>query len=293
MSDTQIRPYLGQRDLDNQYALWLKATEDLPYAWRSNATNARCVSQHAAAYPRARWYAERDGRLVGYIGTHPPVKWDTGEWLMPFGFPWTCPHDVGLEQALYDQMISVAPELYPDSPRATGYVQRFRSSWQHHLDFLKERGWEQRWVVPLLGHAVVRDEEAARGACPLNDDIALLAKIAADDPYEAEERTIDSLKRSFAGGWLEPQSTWIVDGLGAFEMEVRRPWSEVRLLLTLPVAETSDLFWRALSAKAAEAGAGEVYVTVDGKQTARRAQLERRGFRVVEMGVYPVLAVQN
>jgi hypothetical protein len=288
-SVTQIRPYTGPQDLVRQYELWLKATDGLPYAWRSNLTNAHYVSQHAADYPRARWYAERDGALVGYIGTHPPVKWPTGEWLMPFGFPWTHPYDGGLERALYDQMVAAVVGLYPEAARPAGYVQRFRGSWTHHLSFLAERGWERRWVTQLVGHSAEADPQAACAARPLDGKLEALAQIAAEDPLEKERLTVESLQRSFAGGWLEPQSTWLVRDDGAFEIEVRRPWGEVRLLLTGPAVEKDATLWRALLAKAAESGAEEVYYTVDEEQVERRAQLERRGFRSVETGVYTVL----
>ena len=286
---TQIRPYVGPQDLDDQYALWLRATEGLPYAWRSNLTNARCVSQHAAEQPRARWYAERDGMLVGYIGTHPPVQWSTGEWLVPFGFPWTHPYDSGLERALYDQMLAVVADLYPDTARPAGYVQRFRGSWARHLSFLAERGWERRWVTHLLGRPAAADPCAARDARLLDRDLDMLAQIAAEDSREIDPPTVESLHRSFAGGWLERHSTWIVPERGAFEVEVRPPWGEVRLLLTRPAADRDETFWRALYAKAAELGASEVYFTVEEQQVARRAQLEGQGFRPVETGVYTVL----
>ncbi len=289
---TRIRPYVGPQDVDHQYALWLRATEGLPYAWRSNLTNARCVSQHAAQQPHARWYAERDGALVGYIGTHPPVQWSTGEWLMPFGFPWTHPHDGGLERSLYDQMLAVVGDLYPAAARPAGYVQRFRGSWAHHLSFLAERGWERRWVTQLLGHPAAADPGAAGAVRLLDRDLEVLARLAGEDSRATDPPTVESLQRSFAGGWLEPHSTWIVPDCGAFEIEVRPPWGEVRLLLTRPAADRNETFWRALHAKAAELGANEVYFTVEQAQAARRAQLEGQGFRPVETGVYTVLPRQ-
>lgn len=289
---TRIRPCAGPKDLEDQYPLWLRATDGLPYAWRSSVPNARFVSRHAAAHPRSRWYAERNGELVGYIGTHPQIEWSPGLWLMPFGFPWTFPRDASLERALYERMVAEAPTLYPDLPRPSGYVQRFRGSWRHHLSFLEQRGWKQRWTLPLLAHQA-RPDEAARAAVPLGGRIEALAQLAACDPHDTDRRTVESLKRSFAGGWLDSECTWIVEDLGAFEIEVRRPWGEVRLLLTAPGSEKSDAFWLSLYAKAAELGASEVYFTVDEQAAGRREQLERRGFTVAETGVYPVLDVEN
>ncbi len=42
---TTFRNYTGPADAELQYDLWLRATEGLPYAWRSNLTNVRCLMQ--------------------------------------------------------------------------------------------------------------------------------------------------------------------------------------------------------------------------------------------------------
>src|SRR4051794_9912990 len=70
MTGITFRPYRSPEDLDHQYRLWTAATEGLPFAWRSNPVNVRHISQHAPKYPGSRLFAERDGQVVGYIGTH-------------------------------------------------------------------------------------------------------------------------------------------------------------------------------------------------------------------------------
>ena len=42
-----FRGYRGPEDAEKQYALWLKATEGLPYAWRSNLANVRAMMARA------------------------------------------------------------------------------------------------------------------------------------------------------------------------------------------------------------------------------------------------------
>jgi hypothetical protein len=288
MSATTFRNYAGPQDAAPQYELWLRATESLPYAWRSNLTNVRYQLRHADQYPGCRIYAERAGRLVGYIGTHPPFDW-TDDWrVIPFGFPWTDPVDAALEDELYNRMMDATPRVYADAPPAVAYVQRFRGSWARHRAFMAARGWARRWALPLLASATT----AGPAACdtlvtPVTGaDLDAICALSAIDPHGGGGTTSEKLREQAAGGWLELASLWHVPGLGAFEMEVRSSWGEVRWLATHPDAEGSDGFWGALRSVGRRQGASEVYVTIEQGAEGRRAQLERHGFATTETGTY-------
>lgn len=291
MCAIRIRPYREPADADRQYELWLRATAGLPYAWRSNRTNARHITRVAEEFPEARLYAEdSSGRLVGYIGTHPPVDWEPGLSLIPFGFPWTDPQDPDLERDLYERMLAATPKLYPDHARAAGYVQRFRASWHHQISFLMERGWRERWRYPLLALPCGEPTEPEPPLVRVtDDDLPAVVALASNDPHLGEPMDVDSLRRRFDGGWLEQQSLWLVPQVGAFELEVRGRWGEVRLLVADPRPAAFETVCGALRAVACRQGATELYVTVEDGETGRRQQLEQHGFRVVDAGVYLML----
>jgi hypothetical protein len=246
--------------------------------------------KQAERHAGARLYAERDGCLVGYIGTHPPVRWDTGEWLIPFGFPWTHPVDPALEAELYDRMLTATPSVYARETRAAGYVQRFRGSWARQLQFIGDRGWKLRWRNPILARRVVTGDRHAEVAPRLVtvDDLPAVCAIAAADLRAVEVPNVAALQQRLAGGWLELESLWHVPGLGVFEMEVRPPWGEVRLFYSTPEADASDGLWDALDGVARLWGASETYLALEERESARRQQLTARGFEDVDAGVYLV-----
>jgi hypothetical protein len=189
-------------------------------------------------------------------------------------------------------MLGSVPKLYAE-PRVSGYVQRFRESWTRHLAFLRERGWNLRWRLPLLGRKISPAAAAtASTVAPLEmDQLGAVCELAANDSRAVNVTDEAALRRQLEGGWLELESIWLVPGRGAFEMEVRGAWGEIRLFYACPEADRDDALWSALDAVAQRQGAREVYLTVNERESERHKQFSARGFREVEAGVYLVRPV--
>jgi hypothetical protein len=294
MADHTIRELRGLEDARPQYELWLRATAPLPRAWRSCLRNVEHQLQNGLRYPKCRLYAERPGgRLIGYIGTHPPFEWVASEhgppaqslgWVIPFGYPWTHPHDEALEATLYDEMFRITPEVYADSQRDI-YIQRFRESWSQHLSFLEQRGWRRHARLPLLSRDV---DDAGKPPSELvviaRDDLPLVSTLSQEDDTAVDKLTPEDLRQRYDGGWIVSDTFWRLGERGAFAIEQRGPWAAVTLLLARPNAWDETL--RAAAAQARTMGAGEIYFTIDAHETRRREALDSRGFREVDAGVY-------
>lgn len=297
--DYAIRPARGAADAVSQYELWLRATADLPRAWRSSLRNVEHQLENAERYPGCRLYAERpDGTLRGYIGTHPPFEWvgtqhgpptESLGWAIPFGLPWTDPRDDGLAAALYDAMIRTAPEVYAEFQRDI-YIQRFRESWAAPLAFLEQRGWRLLERIPLIGREVVGlgANSAASRALSLvtRDDLALVGDLCGLDDTAVDKLTTEDLQQRYDAGWIVSDTFWRLGERGAFAIEQRGRWAAVTLLFARPEAWDETL--HAASGRAAELGAAEIYFTVEAYETRLRAALEKRGFGEVDAGVYYV-----
>ncbi len=294
MQNIKFRCYEGPEDAERQYELWLRATADLPRVWRSSLVNVRCHTKPAEQHPTARIYAERpDGQLIGYIGTHPPFEWVPPSepvrlgWTIPFGFPWTFPVDTELETELYDRMMHVTPQTYPDS-RADFYIQRFRESWPRQIGFLLERGWKQLWRFPILSRKIEEkppDTGSDIKAVTL-EDLPAVCEFGQNDPLVRNAPSTESLRQSLDGGWLPWDGLRLVDGAGAFALEVRPPWAEVKLFHVGPGAGATDVLLQAITATALQVGVSEIYFAFDSDETERMGSLAERGFTDVDAGVY-------
>lgn len=302
MKDFTFRNYAGPEDLDHQYRIWTAATEGLPFAWRSNVTNVSHISAHAAKFPGARLFAQRDGEVVGYIGTHDPFQWKDFGKAVPFGFPWTWPRDEGLERELYERMVEATPRAYTGQ-RVDFYIQRFRRSWERQHAFLQERGWREGWRDPILTREVGKREHRPPGTAAggtggstegdagstvvaLTEDLlGEVAQIAAGDPTGGSPAPdVKALRQRFKDGWAEWSAAWLVRDAGAFALEVRRPWAEVKMFYATPHAWERVL--GAMEDAAAALGASEVYFTLRPGFEGRRGPLEERGFRHVDDDVF-------
>jgi hypothetical protein len=272
---TTFRNYRDERDLEAQYTLWLRATESLPFAWKSTEANVRHISQHVSRFPGARLFAERGGKIVGYIGTHDPFQWKNLGSAVPFGFPWTVPEDPSVERALYDRMLAATPGVYAGE-RIDFYIQRFRASWARHHAFLRERGWREAWRDPILSKPCLPGPtRASRALTPVDTDA--LVELAAKDPCLPEPKpTAAAIAQRFRDGWQEMDSAFIVAGAGAFAFEVRKPWAEVKLFYADP-ARTAEVIG-AMEARAAERDARGVYFTIRPGAERRRPQIEAQGY---------------
>lgn len=288
MAPTVFRPYSGPADAQRQYDLWLRATEGLPYAWRSNLTNVRALSRHAPEHPGARLFAERDGEVVGYIGTHAPFQWKDLGMAVPFGFPWTWPRDEAIERELYDRMLEATPGVYAGQ-KIDFYIQRFRRSWKHHHALLAARGWREAWADPILARPIALPGAAPAGLRPIAEsDLAALARIAAADPTGHKEPPDEAaLRQRFAVGWQEWEHAWLLPGAGGFAIEVREPWAEVKMFHAAP--GRLALLLAVMDAKAADQGAGEVYFTLRPGSERRHAPLEEQGFRHADDDIFVTL----
>jgi len=296
MSDYVIRKFRGKQDARQQYDLWLDATADLPRAWRSCLRNVEHQLEQAKQFPKCRLYAESPGgELLGYIGTHLPFERLASQhgppaeslgWAIPFGYPWTHPHDPALAANLYDEMILTIPQEYADFKRDI-YIQRFRESWSRQLSFLEERGWRRHLRVPLLG----RNVEGA-GDLPTQlsvvtrNDLKLVSELASEDLTAASKPTAEDLQQRYDGGWIVSDTFWRLGERGAFAIEQRGPWAAVTLLFARPDAWDETV--QAVAAQARGLGVEEIYFTIDAHETRRREALEKLGFHETDAGVYYV-----
>lgn len=297
MADYTIRPFRGPQDASPQYELWLRATEDLPRAWRSSLRNVDYLLKQGTKYPRCRLYAERaDGTLLGYVGTHPPFDWEAEThgppnealgWAIPFGYPWTDPLDEKLAAALYDEMIAAIPEMYADLQRDV-YIQRFRESWTYPIDFLKQRGWRLYKRLPLIGREIGDvGPPPADLSLVTREDLPLISTLSAADKTSGAPLSSEALEQHYDGGWIAADTFWRLGERGAFALEQRGRWAAVTVLFAPPDAWDETL--KAAAAQSAVLGAAEVYFTIDPHQDAERlAVLEKRGFAEVDAGVYYV-----
>lgn len=288
-SAVTFRSSVGPIDADRQYSLWLRATSSLPLAWPSSLANARALAAHAASFPGARIYAEAaDGSLIGYIGTHPPF--DSAEMgvTVPFGFPWTWPHNPSLAIDLYDRMRAAVATVYA-AERPRTLLQRFRSSWSEQHAFVRERGWTERFRKPILSRLIPRSP--AKGADrvrPLaagsNAEYARLSSYADMDSTLSSRPSASTLAERAASGWFTMDRCWEVEGVGAFALDVRNGWAEVELFHAAPdrVAELLGLMDIAARAH----GADGVYFILSDTDKERRRQLEEAGYAATDADVY-------
>jgi hypothetical protein len=284
MSAVTFRPYRSPEDLDHQYRLWTAATEGLPFAWRSNPTNVRHISAHAAKFPGARLFAERGGQVVGYIGTHDPFQWKDFGMAVPFGFPWTSPRDEALERELYDRMLEATPGVYAGQ-KIDFYIQRFRRSWKHQHDFLRERGWREAWPDPIMSRPVSARAGAPKFEKLTEAHIDELVPLAAADPTALKPAPdAKALRARFTDGWCEWESAWIVRGAGMVAIEVRKPWAEVKTFYATPAGFEQVV--AVADAQASALGARELYFTIRPGGEARKPVVEKLGFRHVDDDVF-------
>ncbi len=294
MADYKFREFQGPADARRQYELWLRATADLPRAWRSCLRNVEHQLEDAAANPRCRLYAESaDGTLRGYIGNHSPFEWLADQhgppaeslgWTIPLGFPWTDPLDEDLEAALYDAMIRAIPEIYADFSRDI-YIQRYRESWSRHIAFLEQRGWRCHARVPLIGREIGTPGLPTDELIPVTrEDLPLISELSGADQTASQKFSTEELQQRYDGGWIVSETFWRLGERGAFALEPRGRWSAVTVLWARP--EDWDDTLRAAATQAAALGAREIYFTVEAHETDRRQALEHRHFTEVDAGVY-------
>jgi hypothetical protein len=286
MAAITFRPYQSPTDIERQYDLWLRATEGWPYAWRSSLLNARSLAAGLGEQPDARVYAERDGELVGYIGCHPPFEWEQGMWAMPFGYPWTNPHNDALAVELYDRLQGNLSGLL-GGQQCDILVQRFRSSWTQPLEFLQDRGWEAKWTHPILASRTT----AGPGACdtliqPVHDDeLEVVAGLTRADPL-APNADADALRRRIANGWLDADSMWRIGDQGVFALDVRRPYAEIKLFAAANAGNARKSTAAAARAMARQRGASELYFTLSPNETALQGWLVEAGFDQTDADIY-------
>jgi hypothetical protein len=277
-------------DADRQYALWLRATEGLPFAWSSSLANARHYAADAARFPGSRIYAENGaGDLVGYIGTMMPFEWEGIGTVAPTGFPWTLPHDPALEQELYRRMMEAIPGGYA-AQRPRVLIQRFRASWSRQLDFVKARRWKERFREPILARGLA-DAPATGTIAPVTKDLlASVAALAAGDPCLAEPPTALALEQRLAKGWLSWETFWVCDD-GAVALQVRPPRAEVKFFACLPGREEGLLAWLSRAARAH--GATGAYFTLNLKRGREIDRARSLGFKEKDADVYMGLELEK
>jgi hypothetical protein len=275
-----FRNFIGPEDLDHQYRIWTAATEGLPFAWRSTDTYVRHNGAHAPKFPGARLFAERGGQVVGYIGTHDPIQWQTLGMAVLFGFPWTWPQDGALERELYDRMLAATPGVYAGQ-KIDLYIQRFRRSWTHHHTFFRERGWREALAWPIMTRPLAGRAGTPKAEKLTDAHVDEVVELAASDPTSIKPNPdAKAVRARFNNGWTEWEGAGIVKGAGAFAIEVRKPWAEVKMFYATP-AEFKRVV-DAVDGAAAALGARELYFTIPTGGEARKAAVEKLGFKHVD-----------
>ncbi len=294
MADYRLRNYERSEDCKRQYEFWLRATQDLPYAWASNLRNVRYLMKEMDKYPKARIYAEDEsGELVGYIGTHPPFDFGDGVRVVPFGYPWTFPRDETLAAALYDQMLESTPNCY-GGMRFDLYLQRFRRSWKDEITFMEARGWREKWSYPILAQEIPGVE-----GCPLPRlmkvtacDLRQVESLAKRDELIDDAPSSNLLHDKLQAGWLSWDAIWILPWDGAFSFEVRDRVAEVKLFVVSGGVRAAENLMRGTYAMARQAGVSTLSFTLSGYNAKRREQFEELGFIHVDDEVFLELSAE-
>ncbi len=297
-----LYPYQSTADARQQYELWLKATEDLPFAWLSSQINtSHQCKLSAASSPKTRIYAkDHAGGLLGYIGIHPPFEWigrqhgppvaDLGMCL-PFGYPWTNPRNDKLAAELYSAMYSRLKELF-DITKIDRLIQRFRLTWTEHIDFLQQRGWSEIDRVPLLSTTIKKDtpnidRSQLRKLC-INDSSTIenVAALATEEvAYSGFAGTGVELTEKIDAGWLSLEHFWTVDDKGAFALEIREGNACVTFFAAAP--DFREQMLRLVFKTALQLGARRAYFTVPDQQAELGGWLsEMHDFECTEYGIY-------
>lgn len=287
MSQTTFRHYESPADGERQYALWLEATAGLPRAWRSSLRNVRHQLQTVERFPTTRIYAERDGELVGYIGTHPPFDWPPIGRTVPFGFPWTFPVDCGLERDLYDRMMTQLATTF-SGDRWDVLIQRFRGSWERHVSFIRDRGWRECSRSPILecSTATLAEAEAAAVGIGTDTDLEAFAAMGREDTAAVDQPDVVRLRTMLDEGWLSWPDFWFAADCGGVVLDVRPPWAEAKLIQAPPGSDGVRRLLAGVASALRPQGVTELYFAVDEGATARHAQLVDLEFAEVDASVY-------
>ncbi|MCA9277943.1 MAG: hypothetical protein H6815_04055 [Phycisphaeraceae bacterium] len=222
MGTITFRTEVSKDDWQAQFALWQRATNTLSRCWPSSLRNARSLHQSALKTPGSRIYAELDGKLVGYIGWHPPFAWEGLGTAVPFGYPWTDPHDNDLAAELYARMIPQLVESTREDPPDV-LIQRFRSSWPAQRAFMRDRGWTDAWRQQIWSIDTAGVPTGLIGDAPVEavDAYLIAARL---DPYIKNPPTRDELTQQYRNGWIDMSMLRVVreeDTIEHTEMERR------------------------------------------------------------------------
>ena len=129
---------------------------------------------------------------------------------------------------------------------------------------------------PLAGRAGTPKAEKLTDA-----HVDEVVKFAASDPTSIKPNPdAKAVRAQFNNGWTEWEGAGIVKGAGAFAIEVRKPWAEVKMFYAMP-AEFERVVG-AMDTAAAALGARELYFTIRPGGEARKASVEKLGFKHVD-----------
>jgi hypothetical protein len=124
----RLRPY-QPGDEDAQVQIYNIAAGSLPAFKRANVEEVARRYKSADFDPASKWYAERDGRVVGYAVFNPNGR---------VSYPWCLPDAEDLREPLLDAVLSGLRERgIPEAWAA------YRADWPAVLSFLESRGFER------------------------------------------------------------------------------------------------------------------------------------------------------
>ena len=134
------RTYKKREDLELQTNLWLKATKNLPWAWKPNNTQ-KWFTEQMNFDPNSKLYAyDGDSTPIGYVSS---IR---REGYTPMGFPWVSDGYEGeIQDYLFDTVYNYALKNFDTK----SFLQRFRKEWKYQIEFFEKKGFRLAWSNPI------------------------------------------------------------------------------------------------------------------------------------------------
>ncbi|MFW9930227.1 MAG: hypothetical protein ACFFD1_12605 [Candidatus Thorarchaeota archaeon] len=136
----KYRHYQQVEDLELQTSIWLKATKNLPWAWKPNKTQYWYV-RRSNFDPYSKLFAFDNDLPIGYMSC---IRRDN---FTPMGFPWILDGYEGeIQEYLFDTVYNHAVKEF----KSRNFLQRFRKEWKYQIDFLERKNFHLERSNPIF-----------------------------------------------------------------------------------------------------------------------------------------------